>query len=296
MDDGALDALRALDLPEVVAIPLAELEAADPELRQARETRSRVEYCYTCSPCLPRYLFQRDGEIDLLTYLDADLFFYSNPQPLFDELGDGSIGIIPHRFSRGLGEREKFGKYNVGWISFRRDANGLACLDWWREQCLDWCYARLEGDRYADQKYLDRWPELFQGVRELIHKGANLGPWNLGNYKITESGGHVFVDEQPLLFFHFSSFLQVSPWLYNTNLSFWHFRPSRTVRRGIAGPYIEALSQVVTPPTADSPAPVEPRPAESRAAWLRRKAQAVGRILSGLILQDHLIVIRGRVL
>lgn len=49
---------------------------------------------------------QNHPEIAFITYLDADLMFYSHVQPLFDEIGDASIAIIEHRFSPRLQERD----------------------------------------------------------------------------------------------------------------------------------------------------------------------------------------------
>src|SRR5207244_8164736 len=91
----------------------------------------------------------------------------------------------------------------VGWVSFRRDAHALACLHWWRERCLEWCYDRYEDGRFADQKYLDDWPSRFQRVAVLQHKGANLAPWNLANYTIRANGDRVLVDEAPPILSHF---------------------------------------------------------------------------------------------
>ena len=303
MDPESHAALSRLSLPGLEPVSLTELERHDPELLRVKPDRTRVEYYFTCSPAWPLFLLQREPEIDLLTYLDADLFFYASPEPLFAELADASIGLIPHRFTDQVEERERFGKYNVGWLTYRRDENALACLRWWREQCLEWCFARQDGDRYADQKYLDQWPERFSGVHVVRHKGANLGPWNLRNYRVTEQGGQVRLDEDPLLFYHFSSFLQVASWMYNTNLSAWGIRPNSVVRRRIVGPYIAALRDVArefgTVPSAApaiAAAPTEPVAPENRAQRLRRKLRAVSRICGGLLVQDHLLYLRGQVL
>jgi hypothetical protein len=301
LDDASYHALRELRLAYVEPIRLADLEADDPGLAAVKASRTLVEYYFTCTPSLPLYVLRRAPEVDLVTYLDADLFFFADPEPLFEELEGASIGIIPHRYSSQARDRERFGRYNVGWISFRRDEAGLACLGWWRERCLEWCYARVEDDRYADQKYLDQWPERFAGVREIGHKGANLGPWNLANYAVTARGGAVWVDEQPLLFYHFSSFLPVASWLYNTNLASWGVRPGAVLRRQVVGAYIQALRDAaqplahLQPHESAAPLPVERAP-ESGLARLRRKLRALLRVGGGLLAQDHLLVLRNRVL
>ena len=80
-----------------------------------------------------------------------------------------------------LADQRRFGIYNVGWVSVRRRDDGIAALRWWRERCIEWCYDRVEGDRFADQRYLDRLPELFAGVHVIEHLGANLAPWNFAD-------------------------------------------------------------------------------------------------------------------
>ena len=41
-------------------------------------------------------------DINLITYLDADLLFYSSFEPIFNEIGNSSIAIIEHRFAKAL--------------------------------------------------------------------------------------------------------------------------------------------------------------------------------------------------
>ena len=151
-------------------------------------------------------------------------------QPIFDEMQGQSVGIIEHRFTEAQSKLRRFGSYNVGWISFRRDQAGLACLRWWAERCIEWCYDRVEESRFADQKYLDEFPIRFEAVRVIQHKGANVGPWNVANYPITLHGEEIRVDGQPLIFFHFHGFKVLSSWLFDTNFGMFHARPSRLVR------------------------------------------------------------------
>src|SRR3712207_8793431 len=54
--------------------------------RSAKSDRSHVEYLWTTTPAIILWLLTRHPEIDLLTYLDADLFFYSRSEEHTSEL------------------------------------------------------------------------------------------------------------------------------------------------------------------------------------------------------------------
>jgi hypothetical protein len=204
MDSTASELLRRLPLPNLRIIPIEEIEAADSGLRAARSGRTSWEYCWTATPAVCLYFLHNEPELELLTYLDADLFVWSSPAPLFDELGQESILLIRHRTSR---EREQtVGVYNVGWISFRNDDRGREAVGWWRERCLEWCYDRIEPGRFGDQKYLDDWPTRFEGVRVSSLAAAGLGPENEARHEVTPpaDGGPPLVDGAPLIYFHHS--------------------------------------------------------------------------------------------
>lgn len=244
MDRECYDVLSQLSLPNLYLITLEDIENGDEELLSVKHTRTPIEYYFTCTPSLPLFIFNRNPEVSSITYLDADLFFFAEPAPIYDEIAGHSIAIVEHRFAPHLRDREQYGIYNVGWLWFRRDEHALACLRWWRQRCIEWCYDRCEDGHFADQKYLDDWPSRFRGVAVLRHKGANLAPWNLGNYEIRRDGQYVWVDEQPLLFFHFHGLEQVGGWIYDLNLAGYKLKPSSAVLRDIYTPYIRTLSEV----------------------------------------------------
>ena len=241
MDRSCHEVLSTLSLPDIHLIDLQEFEQSDEELLRAKRTRTLLEYYCTLKPSLHLFILSKHPEVNRITYLDADLFFFSDLRPLFDEIADYSIAIIGHRFPPELVDFEQAGIYNAGFLSFRRDESALACLRWWRDRCLEWCYDRFDLGRFGDQKYLDDWPARFSGTIVLCHKGANLAPWNLANYSIEADGPCVSVDGQPLIFFHFSRLQQVKRWLFDPNLEACKVRPSTVVVRGIYGPYIRIL-------------------------------------------------------
>ncbi len=229
---------------ELELIKLEDFEKEDQALAAAKANRSPVEYYFTCTPSLPLFVFRRCEEVDLITYLDADLYFFSTPEPIFEEISGASVALIPHRFSYGLERLAKTGIYNVGWLSFRRDQQGLSCLSWWRERCNEWCYDRIEPDRFADQKYLDQWPRLFKSVAVIQHKGANVAPWNMANYQLQKEAGGILVDDQPLIFFHFHGLKTLFPKIYDSGLSRYKTALSGVVRTGIYHPYIREVASI----------------------------------------------------
>lgn len=245
LDEEAYTLLSRLALPGVEIIALADFEQGDDELLQAKTGRSLIEYYFTITPSLPLYVFNHWPEVEQLTYLDADLFFFASPQPLFDEIGDASVSLISHRFPPDAQEQaDAFGIYNVGWLTFRRDENGLACLRRWRGQTIAWCSDTTENGQFGDQKYLDDWPQNFANVHIIQHTGANSGPWNLPTYPITCRDREVFIGDDQLIFFHFQSLKRVREWFYNPRFP-EHIRTvSGVVRRLIYAPYIRELLSV----------------------------------------------------
>ncbi len=242
-DNDSIQGLKDAGLDNVVIIAPQQVETFDTRLVKARQGRSPVEYYFTAGPAFMDFIFTLDPQIDLLTYLDADMYFFSSPEPIYAELGGASVGIIAHRFAPHLEKRKRFGLYNVGWVSFRRDKNGLDCLRWWKDRCIEWCYDYLDGSRFADQKYLDEWTNRFKGVLVITHPGANLAPWNIANYKIELIDRQVMVDGQPLIFFHFQGFREIRPWLFDSNLGSSGVRLNSFLKNSIFRPYLEDLHQ-----------------------------------------------------
>ena len=144
---------------------------------------------------------------DHCIYVDADIFFFKNPQILLDEVGEKSVLITPHNFLPQYDQSEISGKYCVQFMYFRNNKEGLEVLNWWRERCIEWCYAEPEDGKFGDQKYLDDWLTRFPQTHELKNEGGGVAPWNSAAYKIEDGkiykkNGEVF----DLVFYHFHGF------------------------------------------------------------------------------------------
>lgn len=205
-DDLAYEILTKLDLPNFVAIPLKAFETK--ELLAVKAQRTAAEYCWTCTPHVTRYVMDT-YQLKEVTYVDADLCFYEKPSLLFDEFNqaNASVLITEHRYAPQYAKLiEKAGVYCVQFMTFKADKRGLAALQWWQDSCLDWCFARYEDGKFGDQKYLDDWPQRFEGVHVLQHLGGGLAPWNAMQYVISEHSNKLYVDEYPLVFYHFQGY------------------------------------------------------------------------------------------
>lgn len=204
MDDDTYKILNSMNLEHMRVLKLSDVE--DDALKTAKQNRSMVEYCWTLSSSLPLHVLKQNPDLETVAYLDSDLYFFSGITPIYDELGDDNILIIRHNYSEQLKYLEKrSGIYNVSLVIFKNNEVGKKCLERWREQCLEWCYAHYEDGKLGDQMYLDDWTDTFEGVHILKHKGANVAPWNINRYTLTKKNDTIYVDEDPLIFYHYHS-------------------------------------------------------------------------------------------
>lgn len=241
MDEATYRVLDRENLSNVRLIRLADFEVRYRELVTAKPTRSRIEFYFTCTPFLPDFVLKENAHVNMVTYLDADLYFFEHPKEIFEEIADKSIAIVEHRFPDNIKHKAVHGIYNVGWLSFRNDQYGLAALTWWKAKCVDWCYDRVEETRFADQKYLDDWTDRFEGVIVLQHKGANLAPWNVTNYRLSKKDTSVFADDDKLICYHFHGLKKITNKLYKSNLTTYKADLSNPILKEMYRDYIDDL-------------------------------------------------------
>lgn len=198
--------LKAMLLQNVTVISLEEFE--DERLLAIKDSRSKGEYCWTCTSSTIYYCITRFN-LDQCTYIDADLYFFSDPNVLIDQMGDCSVLITEHRYSKKYDQSATSGIYCVQFITFKNIPSAMKALTWWRDRCIEWCYDRFEDGKFGDQKYLDDWPTRFQGVHVLQNLGGLVAPWNVQQFEIHSSDDKVVIKEKTtgrrfdLIFFHF---------------------------------------------------------------------------------------------
>ena len=246
-DDLSFKILKELSLKNVTVIPLDEFET--PALLEIKGGRSKAEYCWTCTPSTISYVLKK-YDVPLCTYLDSDLFFYSDPSVLIKEMINcrKNVLITEHRFSplAKLYEEKRAGRFCVQFVTFSNDSDSIEVLEKWRLQCIDWCYARHEDGKFGDQKYLDEWPEDYQNIQILQNMGGGIAPWNLQQYTFSDNGksiigkvrktGSVF----KVVFYHFQYVKFIKNGEYDIG---WYLIPPG-FRKMFYVPYLKRLEEI----------------------------------------------------
>lgn len=197
-DDKAYNKLSELEFSSLVVVRLEDFET--PDLLAVKPTRTRAEYCWTCGPSVIYYFIEK-YQLESCTYLDADLMFYRSPQLLFDEIGDSSVAITDHYAPYHIPQ----GRYCVQFMFFKNDEWGMKTLKWWRDSCIEWCYAHFDGEKYGDQKYLEQFPIKFKNVHVIKTRGAGVAAWNMKQYQFNSMDWTFkYIEEQAdIVFVHY---------------------------------------------------------------------------------------------
>jgi hypothetical protein len=206
--EETVDAVNRLNFSNVKTLSLEKFEITDQGLLNVKKERDAFEYNCTLRPSWMLYVLNMDPNIEFLTYVDNDLFFFSDPAILYDEFNHASVLITDHRISKlarltGV-DVIIVGKFNAGWLAVRNDEEARKVLSWWRFKCIEWCSRIPEDGKFGEQKYLDDFQTVSNSVAIVQHPGANVAPWNMNGLQFERDADDIVkVDGKPLIFFHF---------------------------------------------------------------------------------------------
>jgi hypothetical protein len=224
-------------------IKLTELETLFPDLIPIKSSRKYIEYIFTLSPIWPLFLFNKFPEIDLLTTMDADLFFFSDPTSAIVNNKNYPIHITPHSFNKINEYREIYGKFNVSFQTFSRNSIAFKCLNRWKDECFNWCFDFLDDNRFADQKYLDSWPNVYENDVFVYDKlGIGIAPWNIGGSKLEVKHGQIYINNSLLIFYHFHHLRKINSILFSSGLSIYGVKNRLKILMLIYSPYLKSLN------------------------------------------------------
>lgn len=242
--------------PDVVVTPReAFLRRAaglwDPEMlpgprRSAIDTVATVRWKY--------FLDVMADERAPLTTLDGDLWFWSSPEPMFEEIGDAPMAVCPHgippaslRLPGVVYEtHRRYGLYNAGLVYFSQ--GGAASLGAMADATSEWSYTMVRKhpvdglDDFGDQGALERIAHRQKGSVLIVHPGVNAAPWNIHQRGSELVDGQVLVGHRPLIVYHYSS-LRLGPRGDVLQVADQGYAVSLEQQRMIYWPYIDAVRE-----------------------------------------------------
>lgn len=246
MDDKCYEILKNERIDNTIVISLTDF--INPELEMIKNERSRAEFCWTCTSCLIEYIFKMYNK-KICTYVDADLYFYSNPDQLIEEIGSRDAQIVEHRFTKRISDivsQYKSGKYCVEFNTFKNNEGGRQLLSWWKEKCIESCSITANNGVFGDQKYLEEWGNK-SNVSVLSNLGGGVAPWNVGQYKLVSSGEDIVLKKRhkrfKLIFYHFHNLNYINKDCANINVFKRNWITDKKLINAIYYPYLKEIDE-----------------------------------------------------
>ncbi len=210
LDNETIELLKNMQLKNAVLLSINDIEAQDKALAQTKLIRNTKEYIWTAKASAILYIFENYPDISNIIWLDGDTMFLSSPEAIYSEWGDYSILLTKEHYSGPYEYMSSlYGKYNTGFMGFKRDENTLKCLEWFRAKLIEWCYDKHEAGKWSDQMYVCDWTESFDNVGIIKSYGINMTPFILkrrlseGNAAISYEDSNIYIGNDRLILFHY---------------------------------------------------------------------------------------------
>lgn len=250
LDNTAYEIMSTLRAKNIVVIKAEQIEAYFEDLKSIKDTRAIHEYAWTIKSSEMLYILEKYKEVDRIIWLDGDTQMLSNPETIFDEWGTKSV-ILTEQYYTDNHESliNQYGRFQAGFVGFTRDIDGIEALSWWRKKCIDWCFSKSEEGRWADQKYLDKIPELFLNVCVVKNLGINMTPFILYRFNFEQQqyleirNDELYVNNIRLVLFHYYGFRYFDDITYDL-CSYWMKFTSSTINL-LYKPYIESCKAAI---------------------------------------------------
>jgi len=205
--DGAFDPAKE----PFKLITLADL-GADELIAAMAMYYTPFEFCNALKPFLHEYIWKATASTSWI-YLDSDIHIRGPLTPIIGAANQASILLNPHLtkpvkndalFQTTELAELKTGVFNGWFVCLTRCEATREFISWFRARMKAYCFADKPG-LFVDQLWLNLVPCLFPNLKTYSAPGANLAYWNLFERTLTRTAtGSYLVDNQPLMFVHFS--------------------------------------------------------------------------------------------
>ena len=204
-----------LDLDKIPPFQLLEIDKINMNcLEEMCQIYDITELNTAVKPFYFDYFLKNRPEVRNIIYFDPDIIVFDSLQPLKNKLREFSIVLTPHitspindKFDTREIDHLNTGLYNLGFAAISRSEASSSMINWWMDRLKKDCKIDLCNGLFVDQHWMIFVPIFFRG-HVFIDKyfGYNVAYWNLHERKISQKNGKFFINEVPLIFFHFSGY------------------------------------------------------------------------------------------
>ncbi|TAE40730.1 MAG: glycosyl transferase [Runella slithyformis] len=171
-------------------------------------------------PYFIRYFFEHISQVTNVVYFDPDIIVYQELNGLEQQLQQSDFVLTPHLITP-LNDQKtpnelhhlNTGVYNLGFIALHKSPQTVAFVKWWEQKLFDECKIDLCNGLFVDQHWADFIPVFWENTHVEKHFGYNAAYWNLHERTFSERAGTHFVNEMPVVFFHYSGYDPQKPLL-----------------------------------------------------------------------------------
>lgn len=214
---GLVDKLDkvTLDSDKIPPFQLLEIDKINMDcLDEMCEIYDITELNTAVKPFYFDYFLKNRPEVKNIIYFDPDIIVFESLKPLKDNLDNYSIVLTPHitspindKFDTREIDHLNTGLYNLGFAAISRSETSTKMINWWMERLKKDCRIDLCHGLFVDQHWMVLVPIYFrESVLVDKYYGYNVAYWNLHERKVSFEKGKYFINDVPLIFFHFSGY------------------------------------------------------------------------------------------
>ena len=189
---------------------LHNLRKNHPEINNFYLYYNTIETICALKPFVAKYLL---NIYETVIYTDSDTFYFQNLNLNSNAIAMG--GFTPHRLYPIKNRNEslnifdslafKYGFFNAGF--FILTIKNLDFIEWWMGKLTFSCLYAPELFLFVDQKWIDLGYHFFK-LNIITDETINIGPWNLDERCISNSGEKYLVNNKEIKMIHFSGVSQ----------------------------------------------------------------------------------------
>lgn len=210
VDNPDEDLYQALTLTDTGLITLEELDIPD-----LNDMKFRYDIMELNTAIKPFVLLNLLKKYERVIYLDPDIRVYAEMKAVNKAFNEGyHFVLIPHfndyfeddGFHPDEPDIMRAGIYNFGFFASDNSTEAIKAIKWWAKRLETLCINKQSEGIFVDQKWGDLLPGRHDKVFILRDHGYNVAYWNLSHRKVSFKDDKYYVNDDELVFFHFSGF------------------------------------------------------------------------------------------